>query len=141
MANVIDIISALRSEGHRITPAREQIINTFNKSTSPISAIDLLEALEKLDNKVNKTTVYRELDFLLEKNLVREVEFGEGRKRYELNTGTHHHHLVCRKCKKVEDVDLKTDLSSEEKLIEKETGFKIESHSLEFFGYCKNCQK
>lgn len=139
--NPDEIISKLRLGGHRITPIRARIVEIFINSSTPVSAIDLLEAFRILNIKVNKTTIYRELDFLSNQGFLKGIEFGEGKKRYELDTGHHHHHLVCLNCKKVEDVDLKTDLSAEEKLIEKNTGFKIESHSLEFFGYCKNCKK
>ncbi len=138
--NPDEIIAKLKLAGHRITPIRAQIVEIFINSSTPISATDLIESFIILKIKVNKTTIYRELDFLSGKGLLKGIEFGEGKKRYELDTGHHHHHLVCLNCKKVEDVDLKTDLTAEEKLIEKNTGFKIESHSLEFFGYCKNCQ-
>jgi len=139
--NPDEIISKLKSAGYRITPVREQIVEIFINSSSPISAGDLIESFKILKIPVNKTTIYRELDFLLEKNIIKEIEFGEGKKRYELETGHHHHHLVCLNCRKVEDVDLEVDLHDEEKKIEKETGFKVKSHSLEFFGLCKNCQK
>lgn len=134
-----EIISKLKLEGFRITPARSRIVEILTKNLQPISATDLIKDFANSEKSVNKTTVYRELDFLLSQKLIQQIEFGDGRKRYELNTG-HHHHLVCLNCKKVEDVDLKVDLRDEEKKIETETGFKIESHSLEFFGYCKNCQ-
>lgn len=139
--NPDEIIAKLKLGGHRITPIREQIVEIFVSSTTPISAMDLIESFRILKIHVNKTTIYRELDFLISKNLIKGIEFGEGKKRYELDTGHHHHHLVCLNCKKVEDIDLETDLSGEEEKIEKKTGFKIESHSLEFFGYCKACQK
>lgn len=135
-----DIIAKLKGEGHRITPIRTKILEIFDDLSSPISAPDLLDSIKSFNEGVNKTTIYRELDFLQSKNLITEVEFGDGKKRYELNDG-HHHHLICINCKIVEDVDLKTDLSAEEKNIEKQTGFKIQNHSLEFFGLCKNCQK
>jgi len=137
--NLQDITENLRVGGYRITPIRARILEIFTKSKSPISATDLINDFKSLNVAVNKTTIYRELEFLLNKQLLNEVEFGEGKKRYELNNG-HHHHLVCLNCRKVEDVDLKTDLSAEEEIIEKATGFKIKSHSLEFFGLCKNCQ-
>ena len=138
--NPDEIIAKLKLAGHRITPIRSRIVEIFINSSTPISAIDLLEAFRILKLKVNKTTIYRELEFLLKENLIKEIEFREGKKRYELDTGHHHHHIVCLNCKKVEDVDLEVDLHQEEKLIEKKTGFKITSHSLEFFGYCKNCK-
>lgn len=135
-----EIISRLKLDGHRITPARSKIVDLLTNSKEPLSAIDLIEAFHSVGMKVNKTTIYRELDFLIRNALLKEIEFGEGRKRYEIDTG-HHHHLICINCKKIEDVDLKADLTAEEKRIEQETGFKVESHSLEFFGHCKNCRK
>jgi len=134
-----EIVQQLRTEGHRITPIRNRILDILSKNTEPISALDLIADFKSSNLNVNKTTIYREIEFLLGKNLINEVEFGDGKKRYEMDNG-HHHHLVCLKCGKVEDVSLETDLSSEEKKIEKETGFKVESHSLEFFGICKTCQ-
>lgn len=133
-----EIFLKLKTDGHRITPIRGKILDVFSKAISPISAPDLQDSFALSKVNVNKTTIYRELDFLLKKTLINEVEFGDGKKRYELNNG-HHHHLICLNCKKIEDVDLETDLSKEEAKIKKDTGFKIKSHSLEFFGYCKNC--
>jgi hypothetical protein len=63
-----------------------------------------------------------------------------GLKRYELLQEGHHHHVICSKCRKVQDVVLKVDLDAEEHKIQKDTGFKIQSHSLEFFGLCTDCQ-
>jgi Fur family transcriptional regulator, ferric uptake regulator len=139
--NPDQIISKLKQAGHRITPIRAQIVEIFINSSTPISAIDLLEAFRILKINVNKTTIYRELGFLLRESLIKEIEFREGKTRYELDTGHHHHHVICQNCKKVEDVDLKVDLHEEERLIEKKTGFKVTSHALEFFGFCKECKK
>lgn len=133
------IVDQLRTEGHRITPIRGRILELLSQSKAPVSAPDLIESFKSSGVNVNKTTIYRELEFLLQKQLVNEVEFGDGKKRYEIDNG-HHHHIVCLNCGKVEDVSLDADLSIEEKKIEKETGFKIKSHSLEFFGYCKDCK-
>lgn len=138
--SVGEIILKLKGEGHRITPIRKKILDIFSTSPSPISAPELVESFKNLKIDVNKTTIYRELNFLMTKLFITEVEFGDGKKRYELNNG-HHHHLICLNCNKIKDVDLKTDLSEEETKIEQETGFKVKSHSLEFFGHCKNCQK
>ena len=70
--------------------------------------MDLLVSVRSSKTGVNKTTICRELDFLMGKGLIKEIEFGEGKKRYEIDSGSdHHHHLICLNCKKVEDVDLK----------------------------------
>jgi len=118
----------------RNTKIKKQITGIFGEVKYPISAAEILSKV-----KANKTTVYREISSFISDGLVREIDFGDGKKRYELVSRGHHHHLICSKCKKVDDIVLDEDpiLSKVEKL----SKFKIESHSLEFFGLCSNCQK
>ncbi len=108
------------------------VLYLISGSNLPIDANYLIEKL-----KVNKTTVYRQIDKLLQENKIIEVELGDGKKRYELKDLKHHHHLVCKKCGNIDDIEI------DEKMIlgslSKKTSFKIESHSLEFFGTCVNC--
>lgn len=137
----IEIISTLKQKKFKITKVRSGIVGQFSVAKSPLSAKELLDFFHSTGLKINKTTVYRELTFLLTENIIKEIEFGEGQKRYELEDFKHHHHLICLKCRKVEDIELKTDLENEEKRFLKENGFKVINHSLEFFGYCKNCQE
>ncbi|HWA52385.1 MAG TPA: transcriptional repressor [Patescibacteria group bacterium] len=101
------------------------------KSKSPISVPEILEEID-----ANKTTIYRELTSFIKDGLITEIEFGDGKKRYEWKDHGHHHHLICKTCGKIEDVKV-----DEKKLIKSITNknFLIESHSLEFFGKCKNC--
>ena len=134
------IVDQLKHKGFRTTKIRTSIINFFLDAKLPLSASDLLDFFENDKTTVNKTTVYRELEFLVKNNVIKEIEFGDRKKRYELDTGDHHHHLICLNCNKVQEIELESDLTSEEKKIEKEKDFQIVNHSLEFFGYCKNCQ-
>lgn len=135
-----EIISTLKQKKFKITRVRSGIVKLFTEAKSPLSAKDLLDFFHKTGIKINKTTVYRELTFLLSENIIKEIEFGEGQKRYEIEDFKHHHHLICLKCRKVVDIELKTDLEKEETRFLKEKGFKVINHSLEFFGYCTNCQ-
>jgi Fe2+ or Zn2+ uptake regulation protein len=135
-----EIISTLKQKKFKITKVRSGIVTLFTKAKSPLSAKDLLDYFHNIGIKINKTTVYRELTFLLSENIIKEIEFGEGQKRYEIEDFKHHHHLICLKCRKVEDIELKTDLEKEESRFLKEKGFKVINHSLEFFGYCTKCQ-
>ncbi|HSX19379.1 MAG TPA: transcriptional repressor [Candidatus Saccharimonadales bacterium] len=136
----MDKLSSLKKEGHRITKARKAIIDTFNSENMPLSVGELNAKLQKLGVMVNKTTLYREIEFLLSQKMIVEINLGEDKKRYELASNAHHHHLVCLNCKRVEDIDLQNDLLKQESSIAKSKGFKVSSHSLEFFGLCKNCQ-
>lgn len=138
--NPEEVIDKIRSKGHRITKVRGLVAELFINSSEPLTAQDLILGLDTLGLKVNKTTVYRELTFLLTAGIIKSIDFGDGVKRYELLQEQHHHHLICINCKKVEDVDLTMDLEKEEAKISKDKNFKILNHSLEFFGLCINCR-
>jgi Fur family ferric uptake transcriptional regulator len=124
----------------RQTPIRIAICSFFNENHGPADYVQILDYLKKQGLDANKTTIYRQLDFLLSEGLIRELDFGEGKKRYELKSG-HHHHLLCTKCKHIECVDIEDNFQKEEEEILKRNNFKIKSHMLEFFGICGKCQE
>ncbi len=130
-----ELVSLLKKHNLKNTKVRREILAVFSHAERPIDAIYLTENI-----KVNKSSIYRELKVLLDKGIILEIEFGDGKKRYEFSSLKHHHHLICTNCKSVEDVTLNQDLWLEEKSIEEKTSFKIERHNLEFFGLCANCK-
>lgn len=130
----------LKRKGHKVTKVRHALISLLEKVSHPISVGEILQLLAKVKLTPNKTTIYRELFFLKKEGIILEIQLGEDKKRYETAFRTHHHHVVCIKCEKVEDVILSEELHNEEKKIEKEKNFTIVNHSLEFFGFCSNCQ-
>lgn len=132
-------INLLKQHGSRLTKARKQLLNILEDSKLPLTQAEIGKQLAKRRTAVNKTTIYRELDYFKSQNLVREVDFGDGKKRYEINSGGHHHHLVCTNCKQIDDIAMENDLTEMEKKIKKLKAFKITNHSLEFFGVCANC--
>lgn len=136
MANSLEI---LKEKGYRITQTRKQIFNIFEKSAKPLSVSELLKGLKDKNLSVHKTTVYRALEAMVHESILYEIYFADGVIYYELKNQKHHHHLVCIKCKKVEDMFVEYPMGKVEKAIYKKTGFKTIHHSLEFFGLCKKC--
>lgn len=134
------LIEVLQKSGERITPIRRALLESFCNFPKPQTPQELLAYLEKKGLMANKTTVYRQLEILIQTGLIQEVNFSDRSKRYELSSKDHHHHLVCQNCKKVEDVHLDNDLDKQEKKIWQKNHFKVLQHSLEFFGLCKRCQ-
>ncbi len=134
------LIDELRAGNHRLTIIRKAILSLLLKVREPLSPADILGLLEKSKILANKTTIYRELDFLKKQDMIRELQLGDTAKYYEIKSGNHHHHVICVKCDKVEDVVLEKDLDLQEKSIAKSKKFKILNHSLEFYGVCKGCQ-
>ena len=105
----------------------------------PVDYGQIMTYLEMNGRKVNKTTVYRQLDSLIRKGQIQELDFGEGKKRYEL-LKDHHHHLICTGCNKVQCVEIEENFKEQEAEIGRKTDFRITGHMLEFFGLCSSCQ-
>lgn len=139
MTKADEIILDLKQQGHKITEVRTEIVKILLNSDTPLTIIELIKKLEEKTLKPNKTTVYREVEFLRDLEVIEEVDFGEGKKRYEISN-SHHHHVICVNCKTIKDVSMDKDIDSFGEKIMDKTGFKSIGHSLEFFGLCPDCQ-
>jgi Fur family transcriptional regulator, ferric uptake regulator len=135
------IITQLRANGHRLTTARKAIISIFESQHTPISAEDINLLLIKNDIIINKSTLYREIDFLVALKKIKPVQFREKNKRYELVDLNHHHHLICNTCSKIQDFETHNCLFELETTILKQYGFVISDHILDFYGLCSECKK
>jgi Fur family ferric uptake transcriptional regulator len=132
-------ISDLRQKGFRITQARTAILELFENTKKPISASSIHSMLLRLGVNVNITTVYREIEFLVEKEILEKIPLKDSELYYELKDREHHHHLLCTSCGTIEDIALK----SEKKLLEEvqnSTKYSINRHNISFFGYCPKCK-
>ncbi len=121
------------------TPARVKIVEFLSSSSSPVDVSEIISFLREENLNTNKVTVYRTMDLLFANGFIDKLEFGEGKFRYEIKKGDHHH-LVCTDCGSVEDVEDRY-MEKLEKEIYQNNNFKVKHHSLEFFGICKNCQR
>ena len=130
----------IKKEGFRLTKARKKILEFFLQDEKPANVNFLLKYLHGRNLKVNKTTVYREINFLIKLKLIQEVYIDPKIIYYESAYLKHHHHFICKNCRGLEDVYLDEELKFAEIKLEKEKKFKIERHSLEFFGLCANCR-
>lgn len=138
--NSINIIKDLKLKGHKNTKVRQALVEILLGTSSPLSISELLKNLSEKQLEPNKSTVYREIDFLKNQHhFLQEVDFGDGKKRYEISQN-HHHHIVCIKCNTIKDIPMEKDLNSKEQKIYKQLKFKPIGHSLEFFGLCRDCQ-
>jgi Fur family ferric uptake transcriptional regulator len=133
-------LDQLKRQGHRMTKVRAAIIQLLQRQEKPLAVDDLILAMKKMGLRPNKTTVYRELTFLIEAGLVIEVDLGERKKRYESGLKGHHHHLVCLNCGAIQELQMDAHLSDQEDQIEKEHDFQVLRHMLEFYGLCSRCQ-
>jgi len=135
-----EIVKKLRTEGFRLTRARKSIIDILSTGNVPLSLTDIKKNLEKKDIKADRTTIYREALFLKKQGVICEIPVGGGRKGYKVCGDAHHHHLICIRCNKVEEIAFKKNLLSKEKEVSQQKNFKVLDHLLEFYGLCGDCQ-
>lgn len=133
------LIDKLKSLGARITKTRCAVLEYLSVAIKPVSALDILNELKRRKILVNRTTVYREISFLLEQSLIRELKIIGQASLFEL-ADKHCHHLICLKCHDVKTIPMDNHLHEEEVKIMKKEKFKISDHTLEFYGLCHKCQ-
>ena len=140
--NLEQVFDHLRSKGKKLTKIRKAIVKMFIPGHNLMTAMQTMKELKNSGIVVNKTTVYRELDFLVRNNILIEVNLHPGVVHYESALQPHHHHITCNSCGDIKDIETK-ELSSSMKKLESKVageGFEISDHSLEFYGLCVNCK-
>ncbi len=136
------IRAAFEEKGHRKTQPRNRIairLSELAASGQDFSVEDLWHDLQRYDTRLGRATVFRAVEMLVNIGLLNRIEFSDGSHTYRACGDEHHHHLTCRKCHRVVDVDI---CIPDDQLIAigKQTGFEIDGHSLVLFGVCADCQ-
>lgn len=129
----------LRNSGHKATSSRIAILEIFKKSKKPLSAQEIIELLPR---NADQVTVYRTLKSFKEKGVIKQIDLRHNHAHYELTDLAEHHHLICLKCGKVEDVDHCGVEAIESSVLRSSKHFaEIKQHALEFYGICKTCSR
>ena len=99
-----DWASRMRDHGFRVTPQRQLILEAIYESGGHTTPEEIYERVHAKAPAVNLATIYRTVDFLRELRLITEMHVG-GKTYYEIAGEAPHHHLVCRRCGHVEQID------------------------------------
>jgi Fur family ferric uptake transcriptional regulator len=130
----------LQQNGHRLTAARQAILEVLLASGGHVSADQLAEMVRTEAPQVGRMTVYRTLELLSELGVIRPVYQGTGAAHYILMEDGHHHHLVCAGCDRVIEFE-ECVLAEIEEMVGGRFNFQIQGHLLEFYGMCADCQE
>lgn len=89
-----------RRRGFRRTPQRETIVAAAFSSDEHFTADELWERAKGIDPRTSRATVYRTIAFLLDADLIREIDLSQGQAVYDPNfvEKPNHNHLVCVDC-------------------------------------------
>jgi Fur family peroxide stress response transcriptional regulator len=102
--DVTAIRQSLEESGLRCTPQRYAVMAFLMEHNSHPTAAEIFEAVNRVDPRSSRATTYNNLRDLVQAGLVREVAI-EGRSaRYDAK-GIRHHHFICDRCGKVEDME------------------------------------
>jgi Fur family ferric uptake transcriptional regulator len=134
----------LLDHGVRLTNARRLVIRSLVDHPGPRSAAELDVAMRR---NVPLSSIYRTLLLLEDSGLLAKYRDSDGVAKYELServTGDHHHHFVCTRCGRTDEVAIPERLEDAiTRLIDtigEGRAYEITDHRLELEGVCKACQ-
>jgi Fur family peroxide stress response transcriptional regulator len=126
-----------RSMGIKLTPQRLAILEFLEDNKSHPSAEEIYREVKQKYPMMSFATVYNTLEALKQRGNVTELTIDPERRRYDPDTG-YHHHLICTRCKTIIDIhaDLSIDIPDAER-----DDFEIEGNHVEFYGVCPRCNE
>ena len=133
-------LAALDRAGYRLTGPRRAVADLIAARQGHFTAANLVDdaAAQRLD--MSRATIFRTLEALEGVGAIERIDLPTGDHAYiTCEPAAHHHHVVCRRCGRANDVD-DAGLPAVVERIAGETGYRIESHRLELFGVCPVCQ-
>jgi Fur family ferric uptake transcriptional regulator len=129
----------LRSRGLRVTRPRVAVLEALH--TDPHLRAEQVITAVRRDGDVSSQAVYDVLNTLSAHGLVRRIQPRGSVARYELETGDNHHHVVCRGCGRVTDVECATGEAPCLDLPETTSlhGFSVDEAEVTWWGHCPDC--
>jgi Fur family transcriptional regulator, peroxide stress response regulator len=95
---------SLADSGLRSTPQRYAVMAFLMEQSGHPTAVEIFEAVNRLDPRSSRATIYNNLRDLVQAGLVREVAVEGRAARFDVK-GVRHHHFICDRCGNVEDVE------------------------------------
>ncbi len=137
-----DLPTLLRARGHRLTPQRQIILDTLCEMGGHVTVAELYERVHGRYPAIDRSTVYRALDFFVGLGLVGAAEIG-GATVYEIagnedTPGCAHPHLVCRVCGDIDHVP-DTAFAAFAARLRADYGFAADLTNLTIPGLCGEC--
>jgi len=131
--------SIFKDKELRLSHPRLLVYRELSDSESPLTPQELYQCLLKKQRKIGLTSVYRSLDLFESLGIVFKIINGSS-VRYKLcQIEEHHHHIVCKSCGNVVELDF-CDISDWSEKVMESTGYQVIDHQLNFYGFCKSCK-
>lgn len=134
---MISYVNLLKEKKLTVTPQRLEIVNILS-SRGHLNIDELYKLLLVSFPSISLATVYKNINTMLEKVFLSEVQIPNKKNVYEL-AKDEHAHVTCSKCGIILDIDLDTSGLLQE--AQSKSSFLLDSKNIVFNGICKKCQK
>lgn len=116
---------------------REAMLSVLRNTKTHPTANEIYEKMRESDPKISRGTVYRNLALLSNRGAILRIDTVHDSVHYDGDTQPHYH-FVCNSCGAV--YDLFVEPIDMDKTVEDNIGASVDSHSLIFYGECKECR-
>ena len=137
MPSTDDLVEILHARGQRVTPQRLVILRELRRRARHATADEIRSTIRDELPGTSTPTVYAALDLLVDLGLARRIDTGSGAALYDARTEPHHH-TACRRCGRVEDLDVGLDITALERA-SAEVGFQARDVEVVVSGLCAAC--
>lgn len=128
----------LRSHGLQVTAQRLAVLRAV--ADTPHGTADAVaESARRHIGSISRQSVYDSLGLLADSGIVRRVQPNGSLARYENRVGDNHHHVVCRECGHLEDVDCAVD-DTPCLTASNDRGYEIDEAEVIYWGRCSACR-
>ena len=128
----------LKSEKHRITPERFEVLDFALAKKGHFAADELFVDMKTAKSNISRATVYNTLELLVRCGLLTQRNFGDGRTTYESNYKKHSHdHLICTNCGEIIEFTVPEIQEIVNRVCE-ELGFIPTGYTFNIYGRCKD---
>lgn len=139
MSHHMQTAQQLQEAGYRLTSQRLAVLEVIKATADHMTLNDILECLRPTYPYITASTVYRNLQWLVDVRLVAQTDLGDGCHVYEYIAGKLHHHLVCLSCKRIVDLP-DSFLDGLRKAVREQYRFVPRMEHFGLFGICPDCQ-
>ena len=131
-------VELLREQGIQVTAQRLAVLRAVC-GTPHVTADAIAESVRDQIGAISRQAVYDALGLLVDKGIIRRIQSAGSPARYEDRVGDNHHHLVCRTCARLVDVDCA--VGETPCLVPMEDGnFVVDEAEVIYWGICPECQ-
>ena len=133
------IVAALDRAGYRLTGPRRALAALIASHDGRFTAAELRAEARAKRLGVGRATIFRTLEVLEALEVAERLDLPSGERIYVVCKPAHHHHLVCSRCGRTDEID-DAGLRNVVGEIARRTGYRVDEHRLELFGLCPSCR-